>query len=75
VRLHFKDEKIEYYEDVYEAITECNIIIILTEWTYFKKLDYDKIKNIMKNPIIYDCKNILPKKHVINIGFNYYGIG
>lgn len=75
VKKHFKDEKIEYYEDVYEAITECNIIIILTEWTYFKKLDYDKIKTVMKNPIIYDCKNILPKKHMTNIGFDYYGIG
>jgi len=75
VKKYFKNDKIKYYEDVYEAITECNIIIILTEWTYFKKLDYDKIKTVMKNPIIYDCKNILPKKHMTNIGFDYYGIG
>ena len=75
VKKYFKNDKIKYYEDVYEAITECNIIVILTEWTYFKKLDYDKIKNVMKNPIIYDCKNILPKKHMTNIGFDYYGVG
>ncbi len=75
IKKYFKNKKIKYYEDVYETVKECNIIVILTDWNYFKKLDYDKIKNIIKNPIIYDCKNILSKKHIEDIGFDYYGVG
>lgn len=68
-------EKVNYANDVYEACKNADILVILTEWEEFKKLDLVKLKQIMRHAKIMDLRNMLNAKDVKNNGFVYSCIG
>ncbi len=68
-------KNVSFSEDAYEAIKDCDIIIILTEWNEFRQLDLAKIKNNMKSPVILDGRNIYDPKTLRDLGFTYQGVG
>lgn len=70
-----KSDKIKYFEDKYEALNDSDALLILTEWNEFKEADLDKIKGLLKLPIILDGRNIYDPKKMDNMGFEYHSIG
>ena len=71
----FLGDKIDYINDMDEIYENADILVILTEWQEFKKLDLNKVAKKMKNKIIIDCRNLLDKNEAIRLGFIYKGIG
>ena len=67
--------KIHYCSSFNEACTESDAIIIATEWNEFRALDFNKIKNNIKNPIIFDLRNIYNKNDFEILGLEYHGVG
>lgn len=59
----------------YEVSKDADAIILATEWNEFKQLDFIKIKENMKNPLILDGRNIWDSKKLRQLGFIYLGIG
>jgi len=68
-------EKIEYCNNEYEVAKDSNILVIATEWNQFRALDLEKVKNLMKEPIIADLRNVLDLKMAKDNGFIYEGVG
>ncbi|MFH1594019.1 MAG: UDP-glucose/GDP-mannose dehydrogenase family protein [Candidatus Omnitrophota bacterium] len=68
-------DKIKYCKDPYEAARGCDCLLFLTEWDEFKKLDFDKIKELLKQPAIVDGRNIYDPAKMKKLGFSYEGIG
>jgi len=68
-------KKIEICGSAYEALKSADIFILATEWEEFLKLDYAKIKDIVRNPILIDGRNYLDKNSLEKQGFKYIGIG
>lgn len=66
---------IEFFEDVYAATKDADLIVIATEWNEYKKLDFAKIKTLVKSPKILDLRNILDAKNLEALGFDYNYIG
>ena len=66
---------IEYCQNSYEAANGSDVLILLTEWDEFKNLDLTKIKKLLKQPIIIDCRNIYDPAFIKEHGFTYFGIG
>jgi UDPglucose 6-dehydrogenase len=66
---------IEYGKDPYDVCEKADLLIVVTEWNEFKQLDLEKIKKLMKTPVILDARNIYESKEVIKLGFIYQGIG
>jgi len=64
-----------FFDTVYEACEGVNAIIIGTEWNEFRALNFHKIKEKIKNPIIFDLRNIYKSEELEKIGFSYYGVG
>ncbi|MDD3679809.1 MAG: UDP-glucose/GDP-mannose dehydrogenase family protein [Candidatus Shapirobacteria bacterium] len=58
-----------------EAITEADSLAILCEWPEFKKLDWNKIKKMMKGRLVFDAKRMFDKKKLTTLGFDYFGVG
>lgn len=58
-----------------EACINADAIIILTEWSEFKNLNYQEIYKSVKNPVIIDLRNLLKRDIIENIGFKYHSIG
>ena len=66
---------IKYCLDKYEAVEDSDALVILTEWKEFATLDLERIKNLLKNPVIFDGRNILDRKKVESFGFTYFAVG
>ncbi len=73
-RTIFKDD-IEYSKDAYSALEASDALLVLTEWNEFKRPDFDKIKSLLKTPLIFDGRNIYNSDKLIKRGFMYFCIG
>lgn len=74
VKQIFKD-KINYFNDKYEVLTDCDALILLTEWEEFKSPDFINIKNKLNKPIIFDGRNQYDADDLKSIGFEYFCVG
>ncbi len=71
-----KQKNVNYFDDLYTATKNVNLIIIHTEWDEFKNLNFSKIKNNNKKIIIYDLRNLYDSKSFNNKkNITYYSIG
>jgi len=53
----------------------CDALVLVTEWKQFRTLDYDKMANLMNNPVMIDGRNYLDQEALEKAGFRYIGIG
>lgn len=67
--------KITYSKSAYAALENADCMLLLTEWNEFRRPDFDKIKEIMKTPIIFDGRNQYNGKRLIERGFDYNCVG
>lgn len=70
-----ENDSLHYANNPYDSAKEADAIVILTEWEEFKLIDLQKIKNLMRLPIIIDGRNIYNKDKLNQFGFEYYCIG
>ena len=73
-KYHFAD-KITYANSSYEALENTDALLLLTEWNEFRRPDFDKIKDLLKTPIIFDGRNQYNRKSLEENGFTYFSIG
>lgn len=66
---------IKFSHSSYGALKNADVLVIITEWDEFKNPDYDKMKKLMRRPIIIDGRNALNPKTAKKAGFEYEGIG
>ncbi len=67
--------KIEYCEDNYAALQDADGLIVVTEWNEYREPDFEKIKSLLKEPVIFDGRNIYSNEKMQNLGFKYFSIG
>jgi len=64
-----------YADNPYEAAEDADAIILVTEWREFLSLDMERLKKVMKSPVIYDGRNIFDMEKLKGLGFEYHGMG
>jgi UDPglucose 6-dehydrogenase len=67
--------KVTYAESSYAALTGADALVIVTEWNEFREPDFAKIKKLLRNPVIFDGRNIYTPEQMRAHGFTYYSIG
>ncbi len=68
-------DSVIYCNDKYEALKGSHALILVTEWYDFRQPDFKKMKELLKEPVIFDGRNIYHKDVMLEKGFNYYGVG
>lgn len=70
-------QHVDFYfcDDAYVAAQNSDALILITEWLEFKLLDYERIKKIMKKPVLIDARNMLDMEQMKTMGFYYLCIG
>lgn len=71
---HFKD-RIEYAESPMAALKGAHGLVLVTEWNEFRNPNFDEVKAALAEPVVFDGRNIYPRKVLERLGFIYYGIG
>ena len=59
----------------YEALEGAEALFVVTEWNEFRHPDFDRMKALMKAPVIFDGRNIYDLARMRELGFTYQGIG
>ena len=67
--------KINYSIRTYDVLEDSDALIIFTEWNEFRRPDFERIKSILKNPVIFDGRNLYSPDRLKAMGVEYYCIG
>jgi len=68
-------DKITYAANQYDAIKDCDALIVATEWNEFRTPDFDRMVSLMKNKVIFDGRNVYEPGMMKGLGFHYESIG
>ena len=68
-------DKITFTENQYDALINCDALIIATEWSEFRTPDFDKMTERMKSKVIFDGRNVFDLSQMKELGFYYESIG
>ena len=68
-------DSITYCDEAYEALKDCDAMMLLTEWNEFRVPDFPRIKTLLKQPVIFDGRNQYSPAEMRELGFTYYSIG
>jgi len=66
---------VELMDDPYTMAAGCDALMVVTEWNEFKNLDMERIRTLLKQPVILDGRNIYNPEYMLSLGFTYLGIG
>jgi UDPglucose 6-dehydrogenase len=66
---------VRYCESAYAAAEGMDALVVGTGWPEFRVLDFDRIKHLLKKPVIVDTKNLLDAARMRAMGFEYVGVG
>ncbi len=67
--------KIQYTHNMYDALKNASGLVLVTEWNEYRKADFERVYSLLKEKIIFDGRNIYNKQQLLDMGFEYYGIG
>jgi UDPglucose 6-dehydrogenase len=67
--------QVNYAADEYEAVTNADALVFVTEWNQFRALDMRRIRDLMRSPRIADLRNIYEPADMRELGFEYIGVG
>lgn len=68
-------DKINFATNMYEACENADFLAVATEWSVFRTPDFDKIKSLLKQPLIFDGRNLYDLETLVEAGFSYFSIG
>jgi UDPglucose 6-dehydrogenase len=68
-------DRIEYAADPYDAIAGADALVIVTEWLVYRNPDFDRMKALLRQPLIFDGRNLYDPARLRDAGFEYSGIG
>jgi UDPglucose 6-dehydrogenase len=66
---------VRYCDSAYAAAEGSDALVVGTGWPEFRALDFDRIKHLLKKPVIVDTKNLLDSTRLRALGFEYVGVG
>jgi UDPglucose 6-dehydrogenase len=67
--------RITYAAKSYDALAGADALALVTEWNEFREPDFNKMKKLMRSPVVFDGRNIYNKELMRSHGFTYYSIG
>jgi len=69
------EDRIEFGGTMYECVRAADALVIATEWNEFRNPDFDRLAESLRQPVIFDGRNLLHSAEVAARGFTYYSVG
>ncbi len=70
----YKD-RIFYASTSYDALTGADAVVVVTEWNEFRRPDFERMRSLMRQQIVFDGRNLFDKSKMMEHGFEYYSVG
>jgi UDPglucose 6-dehydrogenase len=69
------DDRITLCDKSYDALQGADAMVLVTEWNNFREPDFQKIRSLLKAPVVFDGRNIYSSETMRALGFTYFSIG
>jgi UDPglucose 6-dehydrogenase len=69
------NSRIALSEKSYDALNGADALAIVTEWNEFREPDFERMRRLMRSPVVFDGRNIYSPEHMRSLGFTYFSIG
>ena len=69
------DNRIALCEKSYDALIGADALAIVTEWNEFREPDFEKMRTLLRAPVVFDGRNLYSPEHMRALGFTYFSIG
>jgi len=66
---------LQYFNNPYDACEGGDLLFLMTEWNEFRDLDLERVRSLMRTPVLYDTRNIYEPDRVLSLGFKYLCTG
>ncbi|NBC86959.1 MAG: nucleotide sugar dehydrogenase [Bacteroidetes bacterium] len=73
-KVNFGD-RIGYTEDMYAPLEDADALVICTEWHEFRRPDLNRVRESLKDPVVFDGRNLYDPSRMAEMGFDYFSIG
>jgi len=67
--------RITICEKSYDALSGADALAVVTEWNTFREPDFDRMKRLLRAPVVFDGRNVYSPEQMKNLGFTYFSIG
>jgi UDPglucose 6-dehydrogenase len=67
--------RIQLADKAYDALKGADALAIITEWNEFREPDFDRMRKLMRAPLIFDGRNLYKPAHMKALGFTYVSVG
>ncbi len=74
-RIYGGEERLTLCETPYDAVEDADALVICTEWQVFRSPDFERVKDALRQPLVFDGRNVYSPAMMHSLGFTYYGIG
>jgi UDPglucose 6-dehydrogenase len=71
----FFGDRISYHRHNYEALDGADALLVVTEWAEFRRPDFQRMKDLLRAPVVFDGRNIYDPHVMRELGFTYHSIG
>lgn len=68
-------DRVHLHRVNYEALEGADALLVITEWNEFRRPDFERMKRLMKRPVVFDGRNIYDPNEMRQLGFTYYSVG
>ncbi len=68
-------DRVTYVHDPYETLPSADALVIVTEWLVYRNPDFERIRALLRRPLIVDGRNLYEPDRLRSLGFDYFGIG
>ncbi|MGH7465379.1 MAG: UDP binding domain-containing protein, partial [Longimicrobiales bacterium] len=68
-------DRIRYVENNYDALAGADALVIITEWKQYRVPDFNRIRALLRQPVIFDGRNVFNPARMHELGFDYTSIG
>ena len=72
---HRLDARVAYADSSYEALRDADALAILTDWNEYRHPDFERMRSLLRRPIVVDGRNLYTPAKMQQLGFSYYSIG
>ena len=66
---------IDYCKTPYDAVEAASAVVVMTEWDVFRTIDLRRVRELMAQPVIIDCRNVYRLPELVELGFRCSGMG
>ncbi len=67
--------EVVFCQDAYDTVKGCDAVVLATEWNQFRNLDLERIKEVLKQPVFIDLRNVYEPARMAELKFRYVGVG